>query len=31
MEPRIQISWGIESFLDYLGETEQQLNIAEQA
>lgn len=31
MEPRIQISWGIESFLDYLRETEQQLHIAEQA
>lgn len=30
MEPRIQISRGIESFLDYLRETEQELHIAEQ-
>ena len=31
MEPRIQISRGIESFLDYLRETEQQLHMAEQS
>lgn len=30
MEPRTQISLGIESFLDYLRETEQELHIAEQ-
>ena len=30
MEPRTQISLGIESFLDYLRETERELHIAEQ-
>ena len=30
MKPRTQISLGIESFLDYLRETEQELHIAEQ-